>query len=255
MSKAVKGVTRAIGKVVGGAKKILKKVFKNKFVRIIAIAVAAYFTAGAALGALGTIGTSTSLISGAASGISSAASGLVGAGTALAGAGTTGIGTALGNAGTALMNGLGAAAGGASSIAGFTGSAADTIGATVSKAGSALFGSTPAQAATPTGVNWTGNTITADAMGTGAAPGEAAGSFVTQAAKQVAAPQTGFFSSPYVAPALINAGGRLVGGYFQGRAAQEAQENQQALDEEERRRRNTNWNMSLINSNARLGGR
>lgn len=57
LKKVFKPITKLVKKVVLVAKKVVKKVLKNKIFRVIAVAAAIYFTAGAATGVLGTSAT------------------------------------------------------------------------------------------------------------------------------------------------------------------------------------------------------
>ena len=119
MSKALKKIGRGIKKRFKSAVKIVKKVASSKIFKAVAIAVAVYFTAGAAMGAMGT----TAAASGGA-----AATGAGAATTATAGA------TAASTAGATV--GAGAAATGAATTgAAVTGAGAATVGSTVTTAG------------------------------------------------------------------------------------------------------------------------
>jgi hypothetical protein len=85
MSKAVKSVGRAIGKVVKGVVKTVKKVASSKFGKIILAAATVYFGGAAIMGAMGGasagtgfLGTLSGAVQGAGAGISSAWGGLTG---------------------------------------------------------------------------------------------------------------------------------------------------------------------------------
>ncbi|MDP1931894.1 MAG: hypothetical protein Q8L60_10595 [Gammaproteobacteria bacterium] len=123
MSKMVKKVGRAIGKVVDGAKKLVKKVAKSKIFKVIAIAAAVYFTGGAALGAMGGASAAsaagTSMIAGAAKG---AIAGLGSAGAGISSAWGNLIGGNIAGAGSSLAGGMtgASAAGGGAAAGGFT---------------------------------------------------------------------------------------------------------------------------------------
>lgn len=97
MSRVVKSIGKAVKSVARAVTKVVKTVAKSKVVRFIAVAAAAYFTAGAALGAMGTIGTTTSLSSGVMSGLGSAWGGLTGAGSALMSGNLAGVASSLGS--------------------------------------------------------------------------------------------------------------------------------------------------------------
>ena len=123
MSKVVKKVGLAIGKVVKGVKKVVSKAWdkikSSKILKTIAIAAAVFVTGGAALGALGGFAASgiSGIASGAMAGISSAWGGIVGAGSAL-------VGGNVGLAGSALKAGItGAKISGAAAALGTTGAA------------------------------------------------------------------------------------------------------------------------------------
>lgn len=99
MSKVVRSVGRAVGKVVGGIGKLVTKVTGSKtlgkIAKVVAGAALVYVTGGAIAGAVGTIGTSTSLLAGAQAGLSASWAGLTGAGSALMAGNLTGAGSAL----------------------------------------------------------------------------------------------------------------------------------------------------------------
>jgi len=86
MSKAVKKVGRAIGKVVKGAVKVVKKVASSPIGKILLAAATIYFGGAAIMGAMGGasagtgfMGTLSGALSGAGAGISNAWAGLTGA--------------------------------------------------------------------------------------------------------------------------------------------------------------------------------
>lgn len=99
MSRVVKGIGRAVGKVVGGIGKLVTKVTGSKtlgkIAKVVAGAALVYVTGGAIAGAVGTIGTSTSMLAGAQAGLSASWGGLMGAGQALMNGSLTGAGSAL----------------------------------------------------------------------------------------------------------------------------------------------------------------
>jgi hypothetical protein len=123
MSKVAKSVGRALGKVVDGAKKLVKSVAKSKAFKVIAIAAAVYFTGGAALGAMGGASAAsaagTSAIAGAAKG---AMAGLGSAGAGISSAWSSLLGGNLSATGASLSNGItgASAAGGTAAGGGFT---------------------------------------------------------------------------------------------------------------------------------------
>lgn len=127
------GVAKAVGKVFKGVVGIVKKIWKP-----LLIAVAIYFTAGAALGAMGAMAAGGSAVAGAGAGIGAAAGGIgIGTGAGITGAFAAGGAMAAGAAGAAAAGGALAAgaagaaeAGGAAAAAGGVG-AADLAGAGV----------------------------------------------------------------------------------------------------------------------------
>jgi len=222
MSKVVKGVGRAVGKVVEG----VKKVAKSKLGKAILIAAAVYFGGAALMGGLNASAAGGSFLSGMGTGLSSAATGISNAFSAIAGGNLSGAGTALsqgftGTAGTAAAQGASAAAQGAA-VANAA-QLAPGVGSSIGS-GSVLSGT----AASPYALT--------------ASP--TAASFVGQAAGSGAAANTGIISkmmaSQYAAPALISTGGQLIGGAMQGYGAQKQYEEQKKLAADERARYNTN---------------
>jgi hypothetical protein len=223
VSKVVKGVGRAISKVVDG----VKNVAKSKVGKVLVGAALVYFggaalmgamggaTAGAAAGS-GVMGTVTGAVSGglsgAAAGISSAWSGLTGAASALAG------GSGLQAAGSSLASGFtGASAAGASAIAP---AATMAVPTTAPMAGAEAF-----SGATSTGLP----TVAGDAANVLAAP-----------------PSKGLVGnflgglSPQGQAASIMVGGQLTGGLIQGYGMRQEQKRQEELAGDARARYNTN---------------
>ncbi len=241
MSKVVKGVGRAVGKVVEG----VKKVAKSKLGKAILIAAAVYFGGAALMGGLNASAAGGSFISGMGSGLSSAATGISNAFSAIASGNLSGAGTALsqgftGTAGTAAAQGASAAAQGAAAAGqgfGAAGGTAAQMGVPVANA---------AQLAPGVGSSIGSGSVLS---GTAASPyaltaSPTAASFVGQAAGSGAAANTGIISkmmaSQYAAPALISTGGQLIGGAMQGYGAQKQYEEQKKLAADERARYNTN---------------
>ena len=117
MSKVAKKIGRALGKVVDGAKKVVKKVTKSKLFKVVATAAAIYFTGGAVLGAMGGASAASaagsSVLAGAAkgavAGLGSAGAGISNAWSSLIGGNVAGVGTAL-KAGVTGANTAGASA-------------------------------------------------------------------------------------------------------------------------------------------------
>jgi len=128
MSKVAKRIGRSLGKVVDGAKKIVKKVANSKAFKIAAMAAAIYFPGGAVLGAMGGASAAsaagTSMIAGAAKG---AVAGLGSAGAGISSAWSSLLGGNVAAAGSSLAGGMtGAGAAGGSAAAGGFSSAMST---------------------------------------------------------------------------------------------------------------------------------
>ena len=217
MSKVVKGIGRAIGKVVKGIGKAVNSVVKSKIFKVILTAAAVYFTAGAALGAIGGasagtgfLGTLSGAVSGAGAGLTSAMNGLSGAFTAL-GSGS------LSGAASSLSGGLsGASAAGSAAVSGvmpgvgssaFLGGAAPIapVGAapgTLDLVGSTAWGSAPGSTL---GVATPGNfgALTAG-------PTSGGGGFMS-----------GLINSK-MAPALVTVGGSMLAGQMQAKSTEQA---------------------------------
>jgi len=259
MSKVVKKITRPIGKVltagmkftakiiektVPGGKKIVSKLrdfhhkVGKKVLRAVAVAAAVYFTGGAALGAIGTIGTSTSVLSGAMSGLSASWAGVTGAGSALVGTATKASGMATGLTGAANALGAGwAGAAGAGAAAGLTGAAAT---AAAGQAGLG-FGSAISTAATNLG-KLTG-------LGGGSAPPTVQPG--PQAIERAAMQKVGTegakqgilmtaAKNPLVQQAVVQGVGGMAKGAMQAKAANDADRQRQLEDDEARRRYSAN---------------
>jgi hypothetical protein len=231
MSKVVRGVGRAIGKVVDGVKKFAK----SKVGKVIIAAAAMYFgvpmisgaiggaTAGAAAGSgfMGTLsGAISGGLSGAAAGISQAWAGLTGAATALGSGSISGAGEAL--------------YGGISPTSAFTAggnSLAPAAGALPVQQGSMMANGLPA-----------GISPDAPAVGnyienfgrsvTGGAPGGASGSGIIGRAWESLGPYGKF--------GVVQAGSQLVGSVMQGVGAQKQYEQQRQVIAEDRERYNRN---------------
>lgn len=227
MSKVVKGIGRAVGKVVGGVGKLVTKVTGSKtlgkIAKVVAGAALVYVTGGAVAGALGTIGTSTSMLAGAQAGLSASWGGLMGAGKAL-------IAGNLSGAGSALAGGWSTAAGAGASlqaaatpIAQFT----STLGAPAS---SALTGVGSIGAAPASGVfNTAGLTFG------GAAP----------AAATSLAPAAAGGGNMLLKMAGVQAVGSLASGAMQAKAQNDAEKRQDQKEVQDRARYNTNMGARL----------
>lgn len=146
MSRIVRSVGRAISKVARGVTKFVRTVARSGVVRFIGIAAAAYFTAGAALGAIGAASAGTSVVSGAASGLGSAWGGVTGA---LSGGGLSSLGAGLSQASAAGASGMGFSAASSAVASGQTiaGAGVAAPGAAPAGVGGAVPGAAPVQIA------------------------------------------------------------------------------------------------------------
>jgi hypothetical protein len=231
VSKVVRGVGRAVSKVVDGVKNVVKQVAKSKLGKVLIGAAALYFgvpmlagafggaAAGAAAGSgfLGTIGGAVSGgLSGAAAGISQAWAGLTGAASALGAGSLSGAGSSLASGfspSAAFAAGGGAAApAGAAAFTGQTMTGLPTVGTDVASAAGKAATASP-WATSPTGLNVL-------ASEGGAAGGQGL------IGKMMA--------SPYAAPALISSGTQLIGGVMQGYGARQEQKRQEQLTNEQK---------------------
>lgn len=221
MSKVVKGIGRAVGKVVEG----VKKVAKSKLGKVVLMAAAVYF-GGAALtgafsGATTAAGTVATGLEGAMAGIGNAWTSLGTAASQAAGALTGTQGASFANAGSALSSGFGGSA------------------ATMGEAGQLLVNGAVPSATMP--VQTAGKLMP---NGLPVNPTDAqVNNYLMQAGRQTTS-GTGLIgkmmASPYAAPALISTGGQLIGGAMQGYGAQKQYEDQKKLAADERARYNTN---------------
>ena len=211
MSKAVKSVGRAIGKVFKGAVNVVKKVAKSPLGKIALTAAAVYFGVPAVQGLMGGGATGTVMgnLSSAWSGLSSAASSVM-----------------AGNFGQA----------GSQLAGGFMGSA---------PAGTGLVGSIPGVTAPSV----------ASPYGFAGANIAGTGSGLTASLPQIAAPAAGaqagggilgsIMSSPYAAPALIQAGSGMLGAYANGKQQQEQYRRAREEKDEDRQRYSSNMGTRL----------
>lgn len=203
MSKAVKAVTRVVGKVVNGVGRLAEKVTGSKTIgklaRIAAIAATVYF-GGAAIAGM-------SSGAGAMAGIKGAWTSLGTAGNALMAGNFSGAGTALGSGfGGTAMTGTQLAASQAATAAGQAASAAGFGGSTA------------------TGLP----TVAADVANVAASSGGGGGMLAKIA------------SSPYLAPSLVSAGSGMLTSIGQGKQMEAMQEREDEKEEDRRRRYNTN---------------
>lgn len=221
MSKVVKGIGRAIGKVVKGVVNVVKKVAKSKLGKILITAAAVYFGGAALQGAMQGASAGSGFFGSISSGLQGAAQGIGNAWSSLGTAATQAVGGNFANAGNALSTG-------------FQGGSASMVdGALVSQpmsiASAPMATPAPPMSAPPTGgVDM--NAVLGKASPQMSVPG-------------LNVPPTtppgllaGAMSSPYTAPAMIMSGTQLLGGYMQGKAAQDQQDQQIAMNEEEKAR-------------------
>ena len=230
MSKAVKKVGRAIGKVVKGAVKVVKKVASSKIGKILIGAATIYFGGAAIMGAMGgasagtgVIGTIGGALKGAAAGISSAWSGLTGAASAAMGGQFSAAGSSLGSGFT------GAYSAGSGAVTGAAGTAVNAAAAATTPAVGATEGVAFYGANAPVAVMPTVNAATS--AGAGAAGGATAGTL------------TGM--SPLTQYGLISGGTQLASGLIQGAGQQKALEEQRKfeLDQQQAARDRYNENV------------
>lgn len=253
MRKIFRKIEKAMNKVADatGLKSVRQSIGrawkKNKWIRYVVIAAAVYFTAGAALGAMGAIGAGGGFWGGVGAGLQSAGAGLVNGsflgGAYGAGAGTVGAGagSAAGAAGAAVGAGEGAAAGlgaaeGATAAGALEGAGAvgAAEGAATSVAGSAY---TPlSQSVTSLGAN-----VSLPSAAQVAPPAAKSAGLLSSVSNFAASPGGGLVTS---------AGLKLAGGYMSDRAQAKERERAEQLMQEERDRINNNQNVSGINFNA-----
>jgi len=215
MSKVVKGLSRVVGNVVGGVAGALggdKEKWEErgtKWGKVIVTSAAVYFGAGAAMGAAGGVSTGLGAGQGALAGIKSAWAG-IGSGQLLGGAYAAGAGAGTGGAvvGGSTLASSGAVmpgAGAGTAVPAATVNLAVPAGAQGVGASATGYG-TGAGLVAPTGT--TLGTGTGAGFGLVNAPAAAPGFW------------GGVAASPYTAPALITAGGQLLGGVVSGIGAQ-----------------------------------
>lgn len=223
MSKVVKGVGRAIGKVVKGAAKIAtivpRKLAKSKVGRVVLAAALVYFGGAALMGGMSTIGTSTSFLSGMGSGLSSAATGIGNAFTALTQGNLSGAGSALSQ--------------------GFTGTAAQGAATAANAAavtpGMSVAPLTPTQTALQSALGTTTGINTLPAGVTTVAP----------------AANPGILSSawnslgPYGKAAAISGGTQIAGGLIQGAGMQRQADRQEELNEQQKADQQATYNRNI----------
>lgn len=241
MSKAVKSVGRAIGKVVKGVVNTVKKVASSKIGKIILAAATVYFGGAAIMGAMGGasagtgfLGTISGAVQGAGAGIANAWSGLTGAFT---GGGFSSLGQ------------------------GFTGSYGAGAGAVQSANAAAMqaanAGLTTTSAPMP-GQAFVQNTNLANVSGTttslpGAAPGinTPFTSAPVLTSPPPPTPEPGIISrawsglGDYGKMAAIQGGMQIAGGALQGKAAQDQLEDQRRFDLEQQAAARDRYNQNV----------
>lgn len=215
MSKAVKSVGRAIGKVVKGVVNVVKKVASSKIGKVLLAAATVYFGGAAIMGAMGGASASTGFmgtiggaLKGAGAGIANAWSGLTGAASAAMGGQFSAAGSSLG-----------------SGFTGAYGAGSSAVSAANAAAVSAAGGGFPAGAGGYGSVGTSGQT--------------AAGSTLTSAPTAALTtppvtppPNPGIISSAwnslgdYGKMAAVQGTTQLVGGAVQGYGQQKAMEEQ-----------------------------
>jgi hypothetical protein len=238
VSKVVKGVGRAVSKVVDGVKNVVKQVTKSKLGKVLVGAALIYF-GGAAL--MGSMGFGAAGAAGA-SGLTGAAQGISAAWTSLGTAGSQLMAGNFANAAGALGSGIG----GSAATMGANGM---LVNGAVQGAGSAAF-----TGQTATGLKTVGTDV-ASAAGRAATASPWTTSstglnVLASEAGKAGAGSTGLIgkmmASPYAAPALISSGTQLAGGLIQGVGARQEQKRQEQLTNDQRAAYNTNIGTRLF---------
>jgi hypothetical protein len=106
MSKAVKSVGRAIGKVVKGVVNVVKKVAKSPIGKVLLAAATVYFGGAAIMGAMGGASASTGVMGTIGGALKGATAGIANAWTGLTGAASAAVGGNFGAAGSSLGSGF-----------------------------------------------------------------------------------------------------------------------------------------------------
>lgn len=226
MSKVVRGVGRAIGKVVKGVANVVKKVASSKFGKILVGAALVYFGGAALMGGLGAgAGTGVSgFLSGAGQGIANAWTSLTqAAGSALGGQFTQAgsqLSAGIQGTTTALQAGGGLAQGAAAASQ----AAATTPGMSVAPL-------TPTQTALQSSLGTSTGINTLPAGVTTGAPAAANPGIIGRAWESL---------GPYGKAAAVSGGTQLVGGLIQGYGMQKAQDRQEQLTAEQKATYNRN---------------
>lgn len=233
-------------------KSISRAAKKYPIIRYIAIAAAVYFTAGAALGAMGALAAGGSFWGGVGAGLSSSASGLV-SGSFLGGAYGAGAGTAAGAA-----SGVASGAATGAALGATEGAAAGTLGATeAAGAAGALEGAGAVGATQGAGVAGAAEGASAASSIAGSSGSSGLGAAGVKAAAPAATNTSGgflsglgkFATSKEGAGLIASTGLQLASGQMKDRAEQKDMERQERLMQEEIDRRNANQNLSGLRFN------
>ena len=216
MSKAVKSVGRAIGKVVKGAVHLTQKVVRSKLGKAALMAAVIYFGAPAINGAFGgAAGGGASGLSGALNGISNAWSGVT-------------------SAASSVMSGNFAQAGSQLASGMLGGEQALGQGLQTAQLPAAVEATSP-YSLTGANVVGTGSGLSASAL-------PPAATSIPPASKGILA---SLASSPHAAPALIKTVGQMASNLTQGRQMNDALQRSDQLARDERARYNQNVGTSL----------
>jgi hypothetical protein len=215
MSKVVKKVGRAIGKVVEGVKKVVSKTFaevkrfaKSDIGKALIIAATVYFGGAALSGAMSSTAGSSAL------------TGISNAWTSLSTAGSQALAGNFANAASALGTGIQ----GGAAVAGEAGLMTSGVGGTA-----ASFA--PVESLAPTSVGTTSGASSAALSP--AAPEAALNAGAPNLTKPAAdAASKGFFSSDVAKYGAITAGTQLAGGLIQGAGQQKALEDQRRYEQQ-----------------------
>lgn len=228
MSKIVKGIGRAIGKVVKGVGNLVKKVFKSKLGKLVAGAALMFFGVPAVAGLFGGGAAGAAGLSGFAG----ASANISAAWGSLTGAASSMLAGNFAQAGSQLTTGM-------------LGPATEAVGAGGAAAGEAAGAATGAGGAAGQAAGGAAWTQSPTGLNVLAAEGNAM--------VQPTGLLSKFTSSPYFAPAVVQAGGAVLQGIGQAKAQQAQLEYQEKLKNDELKRYNTNVGTRLW-GNAPTGG-
>ena len=228
MSKVVRGIGRAIKKVVSGVGKLVRKVFKSKLGKLVAGAALVFFGVPAVSGLFGGGAAAASGLSG----LAGASANISAAWGSLTGAASSMLAGNFAQAGSQLATGM----------LGPTTEAIGAGGAAAGEAAGAATGGAGAAGQAAGGAAWTQSPTGLNVL---AAEGNAM--------VQPTGLLSKFTSSPYFAPAVVQAGGAVLQGIGQAKAAQAQIDATQKLKDDELKRYNTNVGTRLW-GNAPTGG-